>query len=182
MEISPSGFYEILSPRCTVLISTVDKEGRANAAPFSFVTPVSVEPPLVLYSSAPKRHTLANTRETGDFVLNLVPEGLLDKLWVCSKAFPKGVSEIEKAGLTERKSRKVRSPSIEECVGWIECTLEFEKEAGDHILVVGRVVHAECRDEFADKDKFDISKAKPVMHVRGRRFVVAEKVVQAKGE
>ena len=44
------------------------------------------------------------------------------------------------------------------------------------------MVHAECRDEFADKDKFDISKAKPVMHVRGRRFVVAEKVVQAKGE
>lgn len=182
MEISPSGFYEILSPRCTVLISTVDKEGRVNAAPFSFVTPVSVEPPLVLYSSAPKRHTLANTRETGDFVLNIVSEELLEKLWVCSKAFPKGVSELEKAGLTERKSKKVRSPSIEECVGWIECTLEFEKEAGDHILVVGRVVHAECKDDFADKDKFDVSRAKPLMHIRGRRFAVAERIVQVKGE
>lgn len=182
MEISLSGFYEILSPRCTVLISTVDKEGRSNAAPFSFVTPVSVEPPLVLYSSAPKRHTLANTRETGDFVLNVVPEGLLDKLWVCSKAFPKGVSEIEQAGLTEKKSKKVKSPSIEECVGWIECTLEFEKEAGDHILVVGRVVHAECKDEFVKKGEFDVSRAKPVMHIRGNRFAVGERMVQAKGE
>ncbi len=114
-------------------------------------------------------------------MLNIVPEGLLDKLWVCSKAFPKGVSEIEKAGLTERKSKKVKSPSIEECVGWIECQLEFEKEAGDHILVVGRVVHAECKDEFMAKGEFDVSKAKPVMHIRGRRFVVAERVVTGEG-
>ncbi len=182
MEINPLGFYEILSPRCTVLISTVDKEGRSNAAPFSFVTPVSSDPPLVLYASAPKRHTLANTRETGDFVLNIVPEDLLEKLWVCSKTFPKGVSEIEKAGLTERKSKKVKSPSIEECLGWIECQLEFEKEAGDHILVLGRVIHAECKDEFMKKGEFDASKARPVMHIRGRRFAVGERVVQAKGE
>jgi len=182
MEINPPGFYEILSPRCAVLISTVDKEGRTNAAPFSFVTPVSSNPPLLLYASAPQRHTLANTREAGDFVLNIVPEALLDKLWACSKAFAKGVSEIEKAGLTERKSKIVKSPSIEECVGWIECQLEFEKEAGDHILVVGRVVHAECRDEFMVKGEFDVPKAKPVMHIRGRRFVAAERVVQAKGE
>jgi flavin reductase (DIM6/NTAB) family NADH-FMN oxidoreductase RutF len=182
MEINPSGFYEILAPRCAVLISTVDKEGRANAAPFSFVTPVSSNPPLLLYAAAPNRHTLANTRETGDFVLNIVPEELLDKLWVCSKAFPKGVSEIEKAGLTERKSKKVKSPSIEECVGWIECQLEFEKEAGDHILVVGRVVHAECRDEFMVKGEFDVSTAKPVMHIRGRRFFVAERLVTVKGD
>lgn len=182
MEIAVSGFYEILSPRCAVLISTVDKEGRSNAAPFSFVTPVSANPPLLLYASAPQRHTLANTRETGDFVLNIVPEGLLDKLWVCSKAFPKGVSEIEKAGLTERKSQIVKSPSIEECVGWLECRLEFEKEAGDHILVVGRVVHAECKDEFMAKGEFEVSRAKPVMHIRGRRFVVAERLVIAKGD
>jgi len=180
MEITPSGFYEILSPRCTVLISTVDREGKANAAPFSFVTPVSSNPPLLLFAATPARHTLANARETGDFVLNIVPEELLDRLWVCSKAFPKGVSEIEEAGLTERKSKQVKSPSIEECVGWIECQLEFEKEAGDHILVVGRVVHAECKDEFMVQGQFDVSRAKPVMHIRGKRFVAAERVVQAK--
>jgi len=182
MEIKPTGFYEIMSPRCTVLISTADREGRANAAPFSFVTPVSSDPPLVLFASAPQRHTLANVRETSDFVLNIVPEGLLDKLWVCSKAFPKGVSEIKEAGLTERKSKLVKAPSIEECAGWIECRLEFEKEAGDHVLVVGRVVHAECKDEFTKGTEFDVSKAKPVMHIRGRRFAVAERVVQVAGD
>ena len=180
MEVKTSGFYEILSPRCAVLISTVDKDGKSNAAPFSFVTPVSSNPPLVLFAAAPARHTLANTRETGDFVLNIVPEELLDKLWVCATAFPKGVSEIDEAGLTERKSKQVKSPSIEECVGWIECQLEFEKEAGDHILVVGRVVHAECKDEFMKQEQFDVAKAKPLLHIRGKRFVAAERVVEVK--
>ncbi len=181
MEIPLSGFYEVMSPRCTVLISTVDKDGNANAAPFSFVTPVSVDPPLLLFAATPQRHTLANARETGDFVFNMVPEGLLDKLMLCSRAFPRGVSEIAEAGLSERQSKRVKAPSIEECVGWIECKYEFEKEAGDHILVIGSVVHAECRDEFMDQERFDVAKARPVMHVKGRRFVPAERVIRAEG-
>ncbi len=180
MTIQVGKYYEILSPRCTVLISTVDKEGRPNAAPFSFVTPVSSDPPLVLFAATHTRHTLANVRETGEFVLNIVPEELLDKLWTCSKAFARGVSEIAQAGLTERGSKKVKPPSIEECLGWIECRLEFEKEAGDHVLVVGRVVNAEVKEAFIEDDKFDISQAKPLMHAGGRRFVAAERIVYAR--
>ncbi len=180
MKVKAENFFEILSPRCTVLISTIDKEGRPNAAPFSFVTPVSSSPPLVLFAAAPQRHTLANVRETGEFVLNIVPEQLLDSMWTCSKAFPKGVSEIRESGLTERRSAIVKAPGIEECIGWIECQLEFEREAGDHILVVGKVVNAECKDEFFGQGQFDVSQAKPVMHIRGRRFAVVERTTQPK--
>ncbi len=179
MELEVKDFYEALSPRCTVLISTVDKEGTANAAPFSFVTPVSLTPPLLMFAAKPTRDTLANARETGEFVFNVMPEPLLDKLWVCSEAFPRGVSEIKEAGLTERKSKQVRTPSIEEAVAWVECRLEFEREAGDHVLVVGRVVHAECKDEFIEQGEFDIQRARPLLHIRGRRFAIAERVVKA---
>ena len=182
MDIKVDNFYEILSPRCTVLISTQDKEGRPNAAPFSFVMPVSVDPPLLVFAAAPQRHTLANVRETGEFVLNLVPEELLESLWICAKPFPAGVSEIEEAGLTPRRSTVVKAPGIEECIGWIECQTDFELPAGDHILVVGRVVHAECKDEFMKEEQFDVARAKPVMHIRGKRFGVIEKTVQPKAQ
>lgn len=180
MEVEPTTFYEILSPRCTALISTRDKSGISNAAPFSFITPVSGKPPLVMISSARTRHTLANIRETGEFVINMVPESILDKMMLCAKPFPKGVSEIKEAGLTEKKSKQVKAPSIEECVAWVECRLEFEKEAGDHVLVVGRVLHAACRSEVIKGDQFDISCARPVMHIGGKRFAVAERVVTVK--
>lgn len=182
MQVKPEDFYEILAPRCTVLISTIDEQGRPNAAPFSFVTPVSANPPLVLFAAAPKRHTLANVRKTGEFVLNIVPEQLLDNLWVCSKAFPEGVNEITESGLTERRSTIVKTPGIEECVGWIECQFEFEKGAGDHVLVVGSVVNVEAKDKFFEQGQFDISRAKPVMHIRGRRFAVAERTIQPEAE
>jgi flavin reductase (DIM6/NTAB) family NADH-FMN oxidoreductase RutF len=177
MELDVTNFYEILSPRCTVLVSTIDKQGRPNAAPFSFVTPVSANPPLVLIASAPNRHTLSNIRETGEFVLNMVSESMLNKMWICSKAFPKGVSEIKEAGLTERKSINVKTPSIEECAGWIECRFDSEHEAGDHVLVVGRVLHVGCHEELMKAGQFNVSSAKTCMHIRGKRFVVADRVV-----
>jgi len=178
MRLDIERFYEVLAPRPAILISTVDREGRSNAAPFSFITPVSISPPLVLFAAVPTRHTLANVRETGDFVLNLAPEKLLEKLWICSKAFPRGVSEIREAGLTESRPAVVQAPRIAECVAWIECRYEFEKEAGDHILVVGRVVEVECRDECLEQAKLNLSQAKPLMHLAGRRFAVAERLVR----
>ena len=180
MEVPLTGFHEILAPRIAVLVSTIDKDGNPNAAPYSLAGPLSFDPPLAYFSAAPKRHTLANVRETGEFVLNTAPENLLERLWICSKPFARGVSEISEAGLTARQSRQVRPPSIEECIGWIECKLEFEKETGDHILVVGRVVHAECKDEVAEGKEIHVSRARTLMHIRGRRFVVAERMVLAR--
>jgi len=176
MRVKEEGFYEVLAPRCTVLISTVDSDGNSNAAPYSFVMPVSSDPPLVAFAATPQRHTLANVRETGEFVLNVVPHQLLNQLWVCARPLPKGVSELREAGLTERRSSVVKAPSIKECAGWIECVSETEYEAGDHVLVIGRVVWAEYRDEFVNSQGFfDVVRAAPAMHIRGTRFVVAER-------
>jgi len=180
MKIDNEKFYRVLAPRTVVLITTADKEGRTNAAPFSFVMPVSSNPPLVAFASAPQRHTLANIRETKEFVLNMPSEDMLDKLWICADSFPKGVSEIKQASLTEMKSATVAVPGIEESIGRIECVLEFEKEAGDHVIVVGKVVNAEIKDIFWRDGGFDIPKAKPILHVTGKDFAVAERVVNIK--
>ncbi|MDO8886105.1 flavin reductase family protein [Candidatus Oleimmundimicrobium sp.] len=177
MKLEKEKFYRILAPRPAVLITTADKKGRSNAAPFSFVMPVSSNPPLVAFASAPQRHTLANIRETREFVINMSSENILNKLWICSEKFPKGVSEIEKASFTKTKSTMVSVPKIEESFGWLECILEFEKEAGDHVIVIGRIVDVEVKDIFWREEKLDVPKAKPLLHVTGKDFVVAERVV-----
>lgn len=179
MEFERGAFLEVLSPRCTVIVSTIDKNGNPNAAPFSFVTPISIDPPMVALGVFPNRDTLANIRETCEFVLNLVPEELLGQMIVTARAFPKGVNEIKEAGLTESKSKVVKAPRIQECSAWIECKLDCEYEAGDHIIVIGRVAHVECKDLFFADGGFDVVKAKPVMHIRGRRFAIATRAVQS---
>jgi flavin reductase (DIM6/NTAB) family NADH-FMN oxidoreductase RutF len=179
VELEEVNFYELMSPRPIALISTVDSQGRPNAAPFSFVSPISTRPPLVAFAAAPQRHTLANIRETGEFVINIVPEELLEAQWICAKAFDKGVDEIKESGLTEISSKEVKPPRIEECLGWLECRFEFERETGNHVLVVGRVVQAEGKAEFLEKGRLDIPRARPLLHVWGRRFVAAERTIVA---
>ncbi|MFH1736890.1 MAG: flavin reductase, partial [Actinomycetota bacterium] len=88
--------------------------------------------------------------------------------------------EIAYAGLTPASSSLVHPPCIAECAAWFECELEWEKDAGDHVIIVGRVVNAEARDEFVKDGGFDFAVAKPLLHVGGRNFTIGERRVVAK--
>lgn len=181
MKTKVSKWYSLLAPRPTVLISTIGKNGISNAAPFSFVMPVSMDPPIIAFASAEKRHTLKNIRETGDFAVNIPSARLLKQVWTCSQAFPQEVSEIEKAGLSEVKSKKIRSPKIKECFARFECTLLSEHQAGDHIIVIGELLDIEVEDSVFEEDKFNLKKANPLMHVGSVDFATVGDMLKCQG-
>ena len=180
MEIELKNWYRMLAPRPVVIVSTVDKKGRVNAAPFSFVMPCSVEPPLIVFASDPGHHTAKNILATKEFVINLCREDMLAKLWECSKAYPAGVSELEKAGFTERKSEKVKAPGIKECYACLECRLNDSFYTGDHIIFAGELVRAYVEDGCFKGGELVLSKANPVMHVGGKNFALAGKIIKVK--
>jgi len=179
MKIELSNWYKVLAPRAVVLISTVNKEGISNAAPFSFVMPVSVEPPMIAFASDPEHHTVSNIRETGNFAVNIPSVDMLNQLWTCGKDFPRGVSEIEKAHLTEKKSKKIKSLKVAEALAQLECKLEAMYETGDHIIVVGRIMDVEIKRGLFVKGKYDPLKARALLHVGGNEFTVPEKIIRA---
>jgi len=178
MELRLPQWYRILGPRVTVLVSTIDKNGISNAAPVSFVSPLSADPALLMIALRPERHTLANIREMKDFVLNLPGEKLLNQAMICSKPFPKGVSEIKEAKLTEVKAKKVKAPRIAECLAWIECKFSQEYPTGDHQLIIGEILVAEIKDEFY-KEIFLCAQAKPLLHLTGKNFAIPAKTIRA---
>lgn len=52
----------------------MNADGTVNVAPFSWVTPVSMDPPmmaLALGTLRKKQHTLTNIEREGEFVVNL---------------------------------------------------------------------------------------------------------------
>jgi flavin reductase (DIM6/NTAB) family NADH-FMN oxidoreductase RutF len=113
MEISEKEFYKVIAPRVSTLVVTIDEEGRVNCAPFSFIMPVSMVPPILCFASAKGCHTLSNIRTTKEFVVAIPEASIIKELWVTSKPFPKGVNEIKEACLTERSSNFVKLPRIE---------------------------------------------------------------------
>ena len=88
--------YRLLAPRPTIIVTTKSIEGNVNAAPFSFTMPVSINPPLLAFASVPTHHTFKNIDDTGEFVVNIPNENILDKLSITGEKFPEGVNEIEK--------------------------------------------------------------------------------------
>lgn len=180
MELATTRFYKAIAPRVTALVTTVDKEGNINAAPFSFVSPVSMEPPLVMVSCGHGKDTLNNVRDTKEFVLNIPTEDILNQVYRCGGKFPSEANELEEVGLTAEDSATVKPPRVRECIAWFECRLEAEHETGDHVMLIGRVLMAEVRDELLkDNANLDIEKANVLQHIGGIEFAVPKRVVNA---
>ena len=177
MKVKTSQAYEIIAPRPTVLITTLDENGNANVAPYSFVMPVSIDPPVVGFSSALERDTLHNVRATNEFVLNIPGKELLKEVGVCAKSFPPGTDEAIEAGLSEETSEKVSPPRIKECIGWIECRVKEEITVGNRVIVIGEVLAAAVKEGLTDETgKPMMLDGNPLLHVAGPVFAVGGEV------
>jgi flavin reductase (DIM6/NTAB) family NADH-FMN oxidoreductase RutF len=178
MEIEPSQVHRLLAPRLTVLVTTVDGEKRINAAPISFVSPISFSPPIVMISLAPTRHTYQNIIETREFVINILNKEWLDRLLRCAARFPRGVNELEQSGLRWHSSKLVAPPRVREASVWIECKYLAETKMGDHLAVFGQVLLAEVSDEITTNGEVDLEKLSPALHVAGNSFAVNFKIIE----
>jgi flavin reductase (DIM6/NTAB) family NADH-FMN oxidoreductase RutF len=136
-------------PRPIAWVATINEKGQTNLAPFSFFTGITAEPMSVCFAPVNDRHgkekdTLVNIRATKQFVVNLASEDTAKQMNETSAAYPYGVSEFEKVGLTPVKSLKVKPPRVKESKIAMECELIqivhlSEGPLGGN-LVIGKVV------------------------------------------
>lgn len=125
--------------RPIVLVTTVDGTGTPNAAvKTNFMTVSSMK--SYAFCCSPEHHTFRNVMATGEFVINVPTEDIMDKVLEAAKITeypcPAGVNEIERAGLTPIQSEKVKPPRVKECVAHYECVLDWFRGG----LIVGKVV------------------------------------------
>jgi flavin reductase (DIM6/NTAB) family NADH-FMN oxidoreductase RutF len=148
-------------PRPIALATTVDRQGRVNAAPFSFFNAVSSNPPVVVLGingdgpdGGSYKDTERNIRDTGEFVVNLVDEALAERMNICAVDFPSEIGELEIAKLTEAPCAGVKPPRIVESPVSFECKRITGMSLGaDSMLEVGRVIHIHIRDDLMDMEK-----------------------------
>lgn len=142
-------------PRPIAWVSTISPEGVPNLAPFSFFTGIAANPMSLCFApvndrNGKKKDTLVNVEATGQFVVNLVGEHSAERMNQTSAAYPYGVSEFEKAGVTALPSLKVRPPRVQESLVSMECELiqvvTLAEGALGGNLVIGKVLHFHCED------------------------------------
>ncbi|MEN6327189.1 MAG: flavin reductase family protein [Syntrophomonas sp.] len=167
MILKPQKREQVL-PLPVVLISTMDKQGIANIAPWSNMTPILRPLDEIVFASWIKRDTLANVRATGEFVVNIPSNSMIEEVMICSRDYPPEVDEFVEAGLKPRPSKQVQIPGIEGCLAWIECTLIEEIARKHYSLVIGKVVHLEANDKFFNQaGEMDFERACPLSVMLG---------------
>ena len=144
-----------VGPRPIALVSTIDEEGRHNAAPMSFFNVFSHEPPIVILGIQPRedgrpKDTVANLRRSGEFVVHMVDMDLARAMLVTGRDLPPGQDEIALAGLTAVPARQVGAPRIAESPCAMECRTEQIIDYPRRAIVLGRVVQMFVRDACLD--------------------------------
>lgn len=150
----------LVLPRPIGWISTLDAEGRANLAPYSFFNAVAYRPPQVMFSAtAPHergglKDSLANITATREFVVNLATWALREAVNASSIAAPHGFDEFAYAGLEKLPAITVKPPRVAGSPVHLECVLsqfvELESPGPDQParMVIGRITGVHVADEL----------------------------------
>ncbi|GAC1343145.1 MAG: flavin reductase family protein [Acetobacteraceae bacterium] len=132
-------------PRPIAWVVTKGESGVVNAAPYSFFNALGREPVVIglglLHGDGGPKDTARNIVASGEFVVNLVPAHLAERMNVTTINAPPEVGELELAKLTPVPSTKIAPPRIAESPVAFECKLMHALETGPRQLtVIGRVV------------------------------------------
>lgn len=133
-----------------VTLVTTAWRGNHNVMAAAFVTPLSIDPPLVGLAVHPSRHTHDMIKYSEEFALNIPTRELLHHAQYVGSVSGVELNKLELMRLPTFRARRVDAPLLEGCVGWVECGVHDAYTIGDHTLFVGKVVAAS-----ADKDAFD---------------------------
>ncbi|TGQ77067.1 MAG: flavin reductase family protein [Mesorhizobium sp.] len=144
-------------PRPIALVTTVDTEGRVNAAPVSFFNCLSAEPAILAlgvenHDDMSFKDTAWNVRATGVFTVNIVSSAMLDAMNVCAVPFAPNVDELAEAGLTAIAGTKIAAPRIAESPAAFECRRHMTLGLGNsREIILGEVVAAHIRSDIINQ-------------------------------
>ncbi len=125
-----------------VVVTGLLEDQPQGFAAQSFVS-LSLDPPLVAFSPAKSSSSWPKIRQSGHFGINMLSQ---DQQAICSDMAQSGV---DKFANVQWQSGVTGAPMLEDVLAFVECTIDAEHDAGDHTIVVGRVVDFQRVNEEA---------------------------------
>ena len=153
----------VVVPRPIAWVTTRSASGVDNLAPHSFFTISSVTPPVVQFTSVGAKDSLRNAVATGEFVVSLFPEELVEQVKLTGTDYPADVSEYDAIGLTREPSARVAPPRVAESPVALECRVVGTHDfGGDSTVVFGQVVWIAVDDRVLRDGRPEITLLKPL--------------------
>ncbi|MFT4969373.1 MAG: flavin reductase (DIM6/NTAB) family NADH-FMN oxidoreductase RutF [Chitinophagales bacterium] len=176
-----------VGPRPICWASTVNEQGEANLAPYSFFNAISSNPPMLVFSSNRRgrdnttKDTLHNIEATMEVVINVVPHRLVNQMNISSTDYSSEVNEFEKAGVTGIDSKLVKPQRVKESPVQFECKVKdiitFGEIGGSANLFICEIVQIHIDESILDENEMIDPQKIDLVGRMGKEFYV-----RAKGE
>jgi flavin reductase (DIM6/NTAB) family NADH-FMN oxidoreductase RutF len=183
--LSPTQTYhtiiQTVIPRPIAWVLTENDNGSHNLAPFSFFTPVSSSPPLLMISVgnksvSDKKDTARNIIEKKQCVVHIADQSLVEPMNASAQSFGYDESEIELLGLTTVEFEGSALPRLKAAPVAYACDFYEMKAIGDApmSLLFLEIKHAYINDEIAqqgeDRLSIDAGKLDPLARLGGNDY------------
>lgn len=179
-------FKAIVAPRPIGWISTVDRDGRPNLAPYSFFNAVHSAPPMLMFTSETMKHSAGNAIATGEFVFNLSTRPLFEAMNISSGDLPEGENEFVAAGLEMAPCRMVKAPRVAASPASLECRVVKTEQLTDingaplqGWIIIGQVVGVHIAETFLRDGRFDTAGAQSLARCGYRDYAAVTEMFEA---
>ena len=180
-------FKALIVPRPVGWVSTMNKAGAVNLAPFSFFNAFSTEPPIIGFCGEGRKDSVAFAEEGQEFVWNMATYELRLAMSETSAPLPPGESEFIHAGLATAPSRLVRPPRVAASPAAMEAKVldiiqmrNLDGEKVPRFLVLGQVVGIHIDDQFVQDGIIQIPQMQPIARCGYQDYAVVDKVFTMK--
>ena len=156
----------------TVLVSCRDRE-RRNLITLAWVTPVSIDPPMIVIAVAPGRFSHGLITRSREYAVNVPPSRLLGAVWYCGTRSGRDGDKFDGAGLTAMPARVIGAPLVRECFAHVECRVVKARTVGDHTLFVAEAVAASVEQGAFDRHLRLRKPYHTLHHLGGSQFLTS---------
>ena len=137
-----------------VYVISVSHEQQKNAFTAAWVMQVSFDPPLVCFSINPEHHSYPILQKGGVCCISV----LNNEQFITADHF--GHSTDDKLTGFQWLKTKTGAPALAESLAYFDCTVDHYSEAGDHKIVVCKVIDATVLNEgtplvYSDTEDMD---------------------------
>lgn len=134
------------------VVTTTDEAGGPVGLTANAFASVSLDPPLLLVCISSRSLSLPEFQRSGGFAVNILSTAQKD----LSQRFARPVEDRFEG--VDWAPGPNGGPVLKDVCGWFDCRLHDQVEAGDHIIMIGRV------------EGFDHNPQSPLGYARGDYF------------
>lgn len=166
----------LLSPVPAVLVTcgTVEKPAGLTIG-WTGIT--CSEPPKTYISVRPSRNSYGIIKESGEFVINMLPSHMVRQLDYCGIKSSRDEDKLAKMKLVPQPCQNVSAPQIAQAVISLECRVSDVIPLGSHDMFLADILSVNiAKDLIDERGRLRIEQAGLLTYAHGTYFALGKKI------